>query len=259
MSDLTSSYNVLVTRPQHQANHLCQLIEQQGWNAIRFPTLEIIALSNAKITQQLKTIDQYQWLIFVSTNAVNCAIQANNGKIEGFVDCSIVAVGKATKNALQAVGLEVALIPQQNFNSEGILATEAMQHIQGQSVLIIRGQGGREMLANNLRERGATVDYLEVYARQQPVSDHSIVTDRIQQGRLDSIIITSGDALTYLLAMITPRLHSQLFDLPLVVISNRIKALAETLGFTQIAVTKKTGDAAIIETIADIAISGSTK
>ena len=259
VSSPATPYNVLVTRPQHQSDHLCELIEKQGWNAIRFPTLEITALRSDKIKQQLKTIDQYQWLIFVSANAVNFAIEANDGKIEGFTDCSIVAVGKATERALSSAGLQVALIPEVSFNSEGILATEEMHRVKGKSCLIVRGNGGREMLADCLRERGATVDYLEVYTRQQPVCDNTMVMDRVQQGRLDSIIITSGEALTNLLAMSTESLHQQLVKIPLVVISKRIKELAEKLGFIHIAVTKKTGDAAIIETIAGMATCISTK
>jgi uroporphyrinogen-III synthase len=259
VSSLIKPYNVLITRPQHQSNHLCELVEQQGWNAIRFPTLEITALSNDKITQQLKIIDQYHWVIFVSANAVDFSCRAKRGNIECFANSSIVAVGKATEKALLNANLQVALIPKDRFNSEGILATPEMLHVQGKSFLIVRGEGGRETLANELRKRGATVDYLEVYTRQQPVLDSSTVADKLQQGMLDAITITSGDALTNLLAMIDQGLHKQLLNIPLIVVSDRIKALADVLGFIHIAVTKKTGDAAIIETIAGMATDNSTK
>jgi uroporphyrinogen-III synthase len=259
VSSLIKPYNVLITRPQHQSNHLCELVEQQGWNAIRFPTLEITALSNDKITQQLKIIDQYHWVIFVSANAVDFARRAKHGNIECFANSSIIAVGKATEKALLNANLQVALMPKDRFNSEGILATPEMLHVQGKSCLIVRGEGGRETLANELQKRGATVHYLEVYTRQQPVLDSSTVADKLQQGMLDAITITSGDALTNLLAMIDQGLHKQLLNIPLIVVSDRIKALADVLGFIHIAVTKKTGDAAIIETIAGMATDNSTK
>ena len=56
--------NVLVTRPQHQAESLCQLLEQNGLSAIRFPTLEIVAVKSKNIKQQIESIEQYQWLIY---------------------------------------------------------------------------------------------------------------------------------------------------------------------------------------------------
>jgi len=248
VSENLKKYTVLVTRPRHQADTLCQLIEQQGWHAIRFPTLDIVALNNHKIKQQFETINQYQWLIFISANAVNFALSANGGTIEHFKKCSIIAVGKGTEKALHSIGLSVDLIPEVHFNSEGLLATKEMSNVKGQAFLIIRGRGGRETLANSLRERGAVVDYMEVYAREKPVCNDSNVADMLQQKKLNVITITSGDALNNLMAMIAKELHDRLVSVPIIVISHRIKELAEQIGFKHISVTEKPGDTAIIET-----------
>lgn len=252
VAELLKQYNILVTRPKHQADKLCELIEHQGWNAIRFPTLEIIALDNDKIRQQIETINRYQWLIFISVNAVSFALSVNDGKIEQFRQCSIAAVGESTEKALHSVGLSRVLIPNVNFNTEGLLATPEMNKVKGVSCLIIRGIGGREILANSLRERGAMVDYMEVYARIKPVEDGLKVAEMLQFGSLDVITITSGDALKNLLAMIAEELHDKLLSIPLIVISNRIKELAEQSGFNHIVVTKRPGDVAIIEAVVEM-------
>lgn len=241
-------FSILVTRPAHQANTLCELIEQQGWNAIRFPTLEIIATNNKKIQQQLETIKQWHWLIFISSNAVNFALSANNGKIDQFTHCSIAAVGKATEKALRAVGLSVDLLPKSQFNTEGLLATEQMNQVNKKNCLIVRGQGGRENLANELRTRGAKVEYMEVYSRELPASNHSNVKTLLKQEKLNVITITSGDALKNLVLMTGTDLHDKLQAVPLIVISNRIRELAEKIGFKTIVVTENPGDAAIIKT-----------
>lgn len=248
MSDDLKQYTVLVTRPAHQAEQLCDLIEQQGWCAIRFPTLEIAAIENKKISQQLSTLKQWHWLIFISSNAVNFALKANNGKIDSFKQCSIVAVGKATAETLRSAGLFVDLVPENNFNTEGLLATPEMNQITGQSCLIVRGNGGRETLADRLRERGAKVDYMEVYNRTVPVADGAIVIEKLQQGCLHAITITSGDALKNLMAITSTKVHDKLRAVPLIVISNRIKVLAKEIGFKTIVVTDGPGDAAIIKT-----------
>lgn len=248
MIDCSKRYNILVTRPAHQAETLCGLIEQQGWNAIRFPTIEIVANNNKNLSQQLKTIDQWHWLIFISANAVNFALSANNGRIERFKKCSIAAMGKATEKALLAVGLPADLLPDNQFNTEGLLATDEMNQVSGKNCLIIRGQGGRETLANKLLERGAAIEYMEVYSRKMPVFDSSDVVAMLSQGRLHVITITSGDALKNLVAMIGAEQHDKLQTVPLIVISNRIKQLAEKIGFKIIAVTENPGDTAIIKT-----------
>ena len=241
--------NVLVTRAEHQAEPLCQLIEQQGWNAIRFPTLEITAVDRQYLKQQLAMTDRYQWFIFISTNAVNFALKVNNGKIDFLQHGLIAAVGKSTEKALLSLGVKVDLVPEQRFNTEGLLATKEMQHVQGKSCLIIRGQGGREQLASCLRDRGAKVDYLEVYSRGIPVNNEGHVSRLLEQGLLDAITITSGDALKNLLVMINETLHEKLILVPLIVISERIKALAEKNKFKNIVVTDTPSDAAIIKTV----------
>jgi len=241
--------NILVTRPKHQAGGLCDLIEQQGWDAVRFPTLKIVAVKSNKIEQQIGTIEQYQWLIFISSNAVNFALKANGGKIEHFQKSLIAAVGKTTEKALSAAGLKVNLVPMLAFNTEGLLATEEMMHVKGRSCLIIRGDGGRETLAQCLRERGATVDYMEVYSREIPLDNKINVSQMLEQDKLDAITITSGDALKHLLIMVDNELHAKLTLIPLIVISERIKVLAEMYKFKRIAVTDAPNDAAIIKTV----------
>ena len=124
-----------------------------------------------------------------------------------------------------------------------------LQQITGQRFLIIRGQGGREELANVLQSRGATVDYLDVYKRIIPVSDPSQLKLLLEQDKLDVITITSGEALQNLLVMLEKCFQERLFDIPLVVISNRIRQIAAELGFKRIAVAQSPSDSAILETV----------
>lgn len=249
MNDALKKYNVLVTRPKHQSKTLCDLIEQNGWNAVRFPTLEISSVNNKLVQQKINSLNQWHWLIFISVNAVKFAIEANNGKIDCFKSLSIAAVGSATAKALTKTGLSVDLLPDSEFNTEGLLATDEMNNVKGKSCLIVRGVGGRETLADALAKRGAKVDYLEVYNREIPVCRGSTFCDILPQVKLDAITITSGDALTNLLLMVGVDLRTRLLSVPLIVISDRIKKLAEKNNFKHIAVTDTPGDSAIIETL----------
>jgi uroporphyrinogen-III synthase len=242
------SKRILVTRPQQQAINLIALIEQHGGQAISFPTLEIVPLTNDVVKTPLENLKSYQWLIFISANAVNFAVAANNGKIGYFTQAKIAAVGKATAKALENVGLTVDLLPETDFNSEALLATAALQQVQNQHILIVRGCGGRETLRQELQKREAKVDYWEVYQRQIPAIDTAPVVTLLQQQRLDWLTITSSDALHNLVAMLETH-KALLVNVPLVVISERIKQIAKSIGFKKIVVSSSPDDAAILNTM----------
>lgn len=240
---------ILITRPQQQAFNLIQLIKQHGGQAIPFPTLEILPIENTNtVKQQLENLKTYQWLIFVSANAVNFAVAANNGKIDSFKQPKIATVGKATAKALQDIGLTVDLVPETGFNSEALLAMQAFQQVQNQQILIVRGAGGRETLANELKKRGATVEYCEVYQRQIPVIDTLPVVDLLKKQQLNYITITSAEALQNLLLMLEPYKYL-LVNVALIVISERIKQIAQASGFKKIVVSSSPDDAAILNTM----------
>jgi uroporphyrinogen-III synthase len=249
---LLNGAHVLVTRPAHQAENLSRLIEAQGGVAIRFPTLAIVALNNTSTIQNtLAHLDRYQWLIFVSTNAVTMhSYYADGVKIKKVNPVRIAAIGKTTAQALAQAGLPVDLVPENGYNSEALLAMPQMQQINGQNCLIVRGEGGgREELATTLRDRGAMVEYLDVYKRIIPNIDNSQVSLLLAQDKLDVITITSGEALQNLLIMLAEKHHQRLFEVPLVVVSDRIRQIAADRGFKRIAVTNSPSDGAILETV----------
>jgi len=250
LNGVLNGAGVLVTRPAHQAEHLVQLIEQAGGKAIRFPTL---AIADVDDVDQIKTtfqhLDSYQCVIFVSVNAVNFALRANGGKIPRSKSVVFAAIGGSTAQALINADLVVDLVPKQDFNSEALLAMPEMQHISGQSMLIVRGQGGREELANRLRERGAKVDYLAVYKRIIPQVDNISNLSYLIENGLNVITITSGEALQNLVLMAGDQHATAIREVPLVVVSDRIRCLAADLGFNRIAVTQSPSDSAILETV----------
>ena len=251
MIKLLNGAHILVTRPAHQADNLSRLIEERGGAAIRFPTLAIVALDDScAIQNTLAHLDRYQWLVFISANAVTMhSYYADGVKINEFKPIRIAAIGRATAQALALAGLTVDLVPESGYNSEALLAMPQMQQLKGQNCLIVRGEGGREELATTLRSRGAYVEYLEVYKRVTPDIDNSQVSLLLAQDKLDVITVTSGEALQNLLIMLEEKHHQRLFEVSLVVVGNRIKQIAADIGFKRIAVTNCPSDLAILETV----------
>lgn len=246
---------VLVTRPVHQAGHLCDLIAAAGGRPIRFPTLAIRDLSDSPaVCARLAQLADYQLAIFISPNAVRyglAAISRQGGLPTGL---KLATVGNASAVTLQqALGRMPDIVPTDNYDSEALLALPALQQVLGQHILILRGEGGRELLAETLRRRGASVDYAEVYRRERPEPD-SAEQDWLEKA--DIISITSSEALHNLIAMTTAQQRSQLLTKPLVVISERTAQLAKQLGFHHPPiVTSRAGDEAVLKAIIDWAQS----
>ncbi len=242
--------HILITRPAHKQAEFSKMITALGGTAIAFATIEVVT-KPPKLPQGHNHKD-YPLVIFISANAVNYAHRAG---LIWSPKQQLGAVGTATATALDALGYHVALLPKTSHNSEGLLALPALQAVQATSILIVRGEGGREHLANQLRARGAQVDYAEVYRRQAPSSDAQIVT-QVFLGNNDNagcnwITASSGEGLKNLLSMLPPKVHDRVLSTALVVVSTRMVKIAQTLGFNgPIRVAKNASNQAIIEAIA---------
>ena len=189
---------VLVTRPARQAGGLVDAIEAQGGSAIRFPVIEAQPVAQDDVVAMAETLQVPDIAILVSVNAVRYGLR--------FVgDASIAVVGPATAGAVQAGGREVDISSPGGFNSEQLLTTPELQDVAGKVVRIIRGNGGRELLANTLRDRGAVVEYLEVYRRVLPHYDEAEITaicDRWAAGAIDVVTVLSVETLRNLVELL---------------------------------------------------------
>lgn len=239
---------ILVTRPAHQAEKLCQLIEQHNGVATRLPTIEIVPLSLEQFEIE-QTLTRTDWFIFTSTNAVQCYCSLlDDAKMRQLKTKSCLAIGQATAKALISAGLNVDLTPLDGYNSEALLALDELQNVSQKTILIIRGENGRETLAQTLKKRGANVRYQDVYKREIPQIDGT----QILQQKLDFITITSGEAVENLVTMLPKSQHDLLKKIPLIVVSERIQILAKNLGFESIYLAKMPSDDAILKTITTI-------
>ncbi len=225
--------HIMLTRPAHQSQHLRELIEAQGGTVLDVPVMEITPPTDTRAVEEiLRRLDDYHIAIFISANAVDyglALLQSQQQVIPPTLQ--LAAVGRRTAAALETVGQRVTVPPPPPYNSEALLTSPALQHLQGQRVVIFRGEGGRELLADTLRARGAQVDYAEVYRRDQPPTKLSQLLTPKLRARLDSAVVTSHEGLTNLLKMAGDQLRPWLLNLPLVVISERVATAAQTLGF----------------------------
>ena len=240
---------VLVTRPAHQAEPLCRLIEAGGGIAMRFPTIEIAPPSDPQaLKSAVAQLDRFDLAVFVSPNAVTRAFAAiGAGGLPSKLQVACVGTGSA--RALAQHGVSDALIPARS-DSEGLLELAPLQHMQDKRVAIFRGEGGRELLGEQLRRRGADVIYVECYRRVRPQTDSSALARGFLQRGIDVVTVTSADALRNLHDMIGTAAAALLARTPLVVVSERLRDLAHELGLQgPVLVTTSASDDALVEAI----------
>jgi uroporphyrinogen-III synthase len=234
MSDVLKQKKILVTRPVEQAEILCTLIEEQGGEAIKMPVIDIRPAHNNKESQKLlAALDKYQVGIFVSRNAVKHALILLNHDINALKHLKIVATGPATAAILQKNGITNIIHAGTYAESEALLELPELQssEITGSNIIIFRGIGGRELLAETLRARGAKVDYAEVYERI-PVQYTKQELDAVwSRHKPDYIVATSSESLQNLFDMLSSEQRDIMLDTNIVVFGKRMSELAVRLGF----------------------------
>ena len=242
---------VLVTRPYDQAANLCKIIENAGGKAIRFPAMEITPIDDPQsVTHILDRLDSYDIAIFISANAVKYAIQSIRSKRSFPESMVLAAIGNATRKALEDEGLNVDIYPTQQFDSEALLTLPKMQQVKGKRILIFRGRGGRELLKNTLTERGAHVDYAELYQRTMPIQEPGALNQYWKQNAIDIVTVTSNQALNNLFNIAGESGKENLVTTPIVVISQRMVQNALERGMrADIMVAEQAGDEAVLDVI----------
>ena len=225
------------------------MIESQGGIAVRFPTIEIAPPGDPQALQAaVAALEQFNLAVFVSPNAVTYAFAAigARGLPPGI---EVACVGAGSARALAEHGIGNVLVPMRS-DSEGLLELPALQHVQKKRVAIFRGDGGRGLLGEELRRRGATVTYIECYRRVRPRTDSVLLARNFLQNGIDLVTVTSADALRNLHDMIGASATALLARTPLVVVSERLRDLAHELGLQgPILVTASASDDGIVEAI----------
>lgn len=232
----------LVVRPAAQANQLVQMLRQLGHAPLCCPLLE--TRPGCDLPHLGDMLQEADLVIAVSMHAVHFAhhFLLQTGQTWPHID--YFAVGQASADAFAEAGIQ-ALCPA-DPRSEGLLALPALQGVSGRRVLILRGNDGRDLIARTLASRGALVHYCATYERHYPDLDGDALTRHWQAAGLDSLLITSGELLQRLLALVPGPQHPWLYDRLLVVPSPRVAEMAEGAGFTRIVIAQGASNQALV-------------
>lgn len=246
---------VLVTRPAHQAEPLCRLIEAGGGRAIRFPVLEILdPADRGPLLALIDRLDTFDLAIFISPNAVTKTLNLLLGRRALPAGLRIAAIGRGSARELERAGVRADIVPPRPFNTEALLATPQMQAaaVTGRHVVIFRGDGGRELLGDELSRRGAQVEYAEAYRRGRPDADVGRLLRHWARGELQIVTVTSGEGLRNLFELVGKLGRQWLRRTPLAVVGERTAALARELGCREaVIVAAEASDEALVAAVAE--------
>ena len=176
-----------MTRPGERAANLARLIEGSGGRAHLFPAIEIEDLPPPR---ELGQLDRFDLAVFVSPTAVSKIMAHLDGWPRAL---PAAAVGGGTRRELERRGVANVLAPRAGADSEALLALPGMQQVAGKRVVIFRGEGGRELLGDTLRSRGAEVVYAAGYRRTRPKGER-----RWREDEIDAVTVSSSQGLANL-------------------------------------------------------------
>lgn len=231
---------IVVTRPLAQSASLAAAIRAEGGDALVFPLLEIAPTDDpGALAEAAARLADYALAIFISPNAVEHALPALLARGRWPAGLIPAAVGQGTVKALAAHGIAGCVAPDERFDSEALLALPALSagQVAGRRIAIFRGDGGRELLADTLRARGAEVDCVSCYQRSGPADGIAQLLDAWRAGRLDALTVSSSEGLRYLVDLLDAEGRSYLQNTPVFVPHARIADNARALGLSNIILT----------------------
>ena len=243
---------ILVTRPEPAAAELVTRLRTHGRHAWSLPLIEFTPGRDLDaLPQKLAALRAGDLVFLLSRQAIRYAHPAlQRGGTAWPGDVDYYAIGRSTALALHTVsGLPVDY-PHAQETSDALIQLNRLQKVAGKRALILRGNGGRELLAETLLERGADVSFCECYQRCNKQYDGATEGRRWRDRGITTLVVTSGEMLQQLFSLF-PAIDREewLLHCRLLVVSERLATLAGELGWQDIQVADGADNDALLRAL----------
>ncbi|MFT4463720.1 MAG: uroporphyrinogen-III synthase [Sodalis sp. (in: enterobacteria)] len=244
--------SILVTRPSPAGEQLVNRLRARGKSAWHLPLIDFTPGNDLPhLPQRLADLSAGDLLFIVSQHAINYAHPwLTQQGVSWPAGLHYYAVGRSTGLRLHGLsGLPVSY-PDEGETSEDLLRLPALACIDGKRALILRGNGGREVLEQTLRQRGVQTTYCECYRRSPIHYDGEEQGRRMRTLGIDTLVITSGEMLQQFYTLM-PEYYRRawLMSCRLIVVSERLAMLARQLGWTDIVVANAADNDALMRVL----------
>jgi len=192
---------VLITRTRRQASTLAELLHAEGAHPVLLPAIELERRADeGALAGPLERLRRgvYAWTVFTSANAVETTLEllADLGAdARAFAGTRICAIGPGTALALRSHGLIADLVPEGAIGEsvvEALADANGGSALAGDTVLLPRAEGGREVLPDGLRAAGAEVDEVRLYVAAPPAEPPAEALALVRAGEIDAVTFTSS-------------------------------------------------------------------
>jgi len=255
-----SGWRLLLTRPAEECAALAATLAGARIHSASLPLLAIEPLAEtARQRATILELDRYCAVVVVSKPAARLGLELlDRYWPQPPFGQAWFSVGAATGTILEGYGLDVNW-PQHGDDSEALLALPRLREALDRpdpKLLILRGEGGREFLAETLRGRGVQVDILELYRRSLPSYPPGTLAATLEAERLNGLVVSSGQGLQSLRELAAER-WPEVVELPLFVPSPRVAEMARQLGAKRIVDCRGAGAAALLAALRETSLAAS--
>ena len=240
---------VIVTRPAAQAAEWVLQLVSQGIDAVALPLIGIAPVADASaLIAAWRAVADQRLIVFVSPNAAEQFFA--RGPVGAAWPPSLFAgsPGPGTTRALIGLGVPAACILEPaadaaQFDSESLWAQLRARDWRDAGVLIVRGDGGRDWLADTLRAHGARVEHVAAYRRSAPVFDAheaSLLSTALQNPAAHLWFFSSSESIDHLAGMTADAASADWSAAHALATHPRIAERARQLGFGRVRESRPT-------------------
>lgn len=198
---------IIITRSPRQAGSFRSQLEALGATVLEVPTIEIAPRPEAELDRLIEQIPNYDWLFFTSVNGARIVLARwhflSGGSLSTVSVPRVAVIGPATARKVESFGLSVALSPDL-YQAEGMLeafCAMAGGPISGLRIILPRASQAREILPQELRRLGASVDVVPVYDTILPEEGRTQLLEALKTGPVDLVTFTSSSTVHNFVAM----------------------------------------------------------
>lgn len=242
---------VLITRPDERGKQLQEMLNKAGIATIHLPFFSITPGRELnELPNKINSLKAGDYVVLVSKSVVQYANQTLMDT--GFrwrSDLHYFAVGQGTAECFSSECEQPMIYPFGEENSEGLLKLPPMQQLAGKTVLLLRGNRGRELFSEQVKARGATLEVIECYQREPISYDNEEQTDLCKRAGINAVVVTSVEILTALMDFVPKSEHNWIKSCQLITVSRRIANLATWYGFEKIVIAPRADNATLLQAL----------
>jgi len=195
---------IVVTRAREQASDFVARLCELGAECIEFPTIELIPPPSwTDLDRAIGSLETYQWLVFTSVNGVKYffdRLEDSGQDARNLKGISIAAIGPKTADAIRKKGVKPDLVPEE-YRAEAVVEAFRQHGAKGLRILLPRAADAREVLPQELRKMGATVEVVESYRTVKPEGSKGEIRAMLEKGDIHVVTFTSSSTVSNFMEM----------------------------------------------------------